>query len=373
MPYDPNNPQTKMIGGKLYMWQPDTSAAEQASYLGKDAPEVDQTPGVGPGSWVPASYKNENGISPAKIIALMAAAGTGGQALVDYGVPAIASLFSGGGAAATPAAAQAAAAAPEAAGAVGLPAAAAGGGTGIGASSLAAGNAGIANAVTAGLASESLPAAVAGLPASVLGPTGAGATTLAASGSAAAVPAAVGTASTLSKVLKGVGEAGQVVGAADKAAAANRSESDDYALRQAALELQNNQLGLNGFNANTTAQSALERELIDRATLEGTQRKTDLSNIYKQSVAQNPARSPYDPKGPPTLSQAYMDALAALSKQGGDELAQAPAYSARNMATLTPRTYTPPAFTPPTQKKPGTLEQVGNWLGPLLAGVGAFA
>lgn len=320
MPYDPNNPNTMMKDGKLYVWQPDTQAAEEAAYLGLPAPEVDPTPGVGPGSWVPASYDNPNGtlFGPKWMLPAMLA----GPAIASG----IGALAGAGGAGVAPAATSAAAAAP------------------------------------------GLPAAVAGLPAGMT----AGAVPMSASGfAAAAAPAATG--GTLRNILKGSQMAGRAAGALNRTAASNRGESDLFGQRNAQLELQREQLGLGGYNANTSAQSALEAELMRRADVEGSQRKTDLSNIYKESVASNPTASPYNTRGLPTLSQAYKDAIASLAKQGGTELAQDPAYRVRNLKQPTMTPYVQPPFTLPTQTKKGTLENVTDWLSPLLSGVGAFA
>lgn len=232
---------------------------------------------------------------------------------------------------------------------------------------------------------------------------------LAATASTGGVATAAGGSGTMGIISQILNAAGRGVGAASSASANNLSEEDRDALALAQLQLNANQQGQNAytenasvaqnaydenaavptqvFNANTTADSALQNELINRGTLEDTQRKQDLQNIFKQSSALNPSRSPYDPKGAPALSQDYVTALSHLADQGGDELAQAPAYSARNMPTLKPRTlatpapfvpaapYQAPAFTPPRLRTPDdtTLGNIGNWLGPILTGASALA
>ena len=117
--------------------------------------------------------------------------------------------------------------------------------------------------------------------------------------------------------------------------------------------------------AATQAQNAYQNQLIARANLEGTQRKGNLSDIYKASQAHNPHVSPYNTVGAPVLSQAYMNAIDALQQQGSDQLSKAPTFTSANlpMPTLTQ----PPAF-----KQAGTLERVGNWLGPALSLYGAW-
>jgi hypothetical protein len=65
MGYDPSNPNTAMINGDLYVWQPSTAGQDAQNYLGANAdPSVvnqDTSPASGNGSWVPASYEHPNG------------------------------------------------------------------------------------------------------------------------------------------------------------------------------------------------------------------------------------------------------------------------------------------------------------------------
>lgn len=195
----------------------------------------------------------------------------------------------------------------------------------------------------------SLPVTVGGLPA--------GASTIGAIGGGIAAPAGTAattgltTAGVLSKAAPLLKAAGAGIGNATNAAANNRGVESDY--------------NLNAYREGNTAQSQIENELMQRAATEAAQRKNDLGNIYRQSVAHNPSHSIYDKQGPPPISQQYLDAIDALSKQGGAALQRAPAY---DVANLPMRTYTPP----PPMKKAGTLEQAGNWLGPTLTLASAY-
>lgn len=87
--FDPNNPNTMMRDGQLYSWQPENGAQEMANYLGiplEDAAKMlgidlntPSAPGVGPGSWVRASYANPGGANLYRAVGTMAALGAGGQ------------------------------------------------------------------------------------------------------------------------------------------------------------------------------------------------------------------------------------------------------------------------------------------------------
>lgn len=92
--YDPNNKWTQMVNGELYMWVPDQApdpTNQQSTYGGNDFQQSTE-PGQGAGQWVPSTYFRQNGVSPWKFIAAMAAAGAGGQAIAD----AIAATAGGG-------------------------------------------------------------------------------------------------------------------------------------------------------------------------------------------------------------------------------------------------------------------------------------
>jgi hypothetical protein len=65
MGYDPSNPNTAMINGDLYVWQPSTQGQDAQNYLGANADPAlvnqDTSPASGNGSWVPASYEHPGG------------------------------------------------------------------------------------------------------------------------------------------------------------------------------------------------------------------------------------------------------------------------------------------------------------------------
>jgi hypothetical protein len=65
MGYDPSNPNTAMINGDLYVWQPSTRGQDAQNYLGANADPAlvnqDTSPASGNGSWVPASYEHPDG------------------------------------------------------------------------------------------------------------------------------------------------------------------------------------------------------------------------------------------------------------------------------------------------------------------------
>lgn len=170
-----------------------------------------------------------------------------------------------------------------------------------------------------------------------------------------------------------IGAAGSAVAGASQAAANNRYLNDQYGLDVARMRQDYDQQGLQGYNANTAAQSAFQNQIQSLAALEASQRKTGLSNIYKQSVAQNPSKSPYNTGNVPTISNAYMTAIGNLANQASGQLAAPPKYdAATGIPTPTYNPYVQPPWMPPTQTQPGAGEKVGNWLGPVLAGIGGY-
>jgi hypothetical protein len=158
---------------------------------------------------------------------------------------------------------------------------------------------------------------------------------------------------------------GKAIGGATSAAASNRGNENTFDLGAA-------QLGISGYNANTTAQNDYQTQLMNRAKLEMEQRNTDRQNMYRASVADNPHANPYNPAGTAALNPDYVAALNALSSQGGADLSKGPTYDASKMPA--------PAYTPfdyagnvPKWKQPSPLESAGNWLGPALSLAGAAA
>jgi hypothetical protein len=83
--YDPSNPNTALINGQYYVWQPSTAGADAQAYLGANADPAlvnqDTSPESGNGQWVPGTYDNPNG-SFLKLLAEM----VGGTSLGEYGL-----------------------------------------------------------------------------------------------------------------------------------------------------------------------------------------------------------------------------------------------------------------------------------------------
>lgn len=180
-------------------------------------------------------------------------------------------------------------------------------------------------------------------------------------GTAGAATTGASTASTIGKIAS---LAGQAVGGATQAAGQTQ-------LSNAQLGIQANNSNINANNSNIQGQSAFETELMNRAKEEATQRQGNLADVYRESQAQNPRVSPYDPVGAPTLSPQYQSTLANLSNQGASTLAQAPTYATTNMPALAPYQNFSTTYKPNTD--PSTLQQVGNYLSPALSTIGAIA
>jgi hypothetical protein len=93
--YDPSNPNTAIINGQYYVWQPSTAGADAQAYLGANADPAlvnqDTSPDSGNGQWVPGTYDDPNG-KFWSLLAKVVAATSGGE----Y---ALSSLLGGGAAA----------------------------------------------------------------------------------------------------------------------------------------------------------------------------------------------------------------------------------------------------------------------------------
>ena len=186
-------------------------------------------------------------------------------------------------------------------------------------------------------------------------------TSAAASGLASLDPATLaavknGTLS-LSDALKGVGSA---INNADQAAGQNRLNQEGA--------------GLQANNQNISGTTAFENELINRAKEDASQRSSALKDIYRQSYAQNPSVSPYNPAGAPKYSDAYKSALATLADQGTARLAQPSPYNLNTVAPITP--YNPLNIKDvpgSTGTAPGTLAKVGEVAGPAVSVGSALA
>jgi hypothetical protein len=117
-----------------------------------------------------------------------------------------------------------------------------------------------------------------------------------------------------------VGAAGEAIGAANQAAGQNRQTGVENSLK--------------ANTENISGQSAYESELMRRAQEDADQRRQALKDVYRASWAQNPSVSPYNPRGGPKFSDAYMGALKGLETQGTQRLANGPVYDMSKVAPL---------------------------------------
>ncbi len=176
----------------------------------------------------------------------------------------------------------------------------------------AAGSTGTAGAAGGVGATDSAEAGVAGLAG---GPTGLG------SGGAAGLDATGSgllSGSSMSKAADLLTASGKLVGGASTAAGANRVNS------------------INPF--------------IQEAGLEDKQRAEDLQNIFKQGFNTNFKGTPFDPSFKNLGGPQYAASLQDLSTQGAANLKSPRKFAAANAPSI----------------DPSTMEQIGNWLGPIL-------
>ena len=220
-----------------------------------------------------------------------------------------------------------------------------------------------------------LPAGGAGLTAAdVAGGAGAAGAAGAggAAGGASGIAGGLTTAGKFANALKGIGAG---FGKAATAAGGNALDQEKLSLEAAGLNIQGqnaaDQLKLSGM-------SEFEKELMDRASLEQSQRGQALKDIYRQSYASNPRSSPYDPAGPPKYSQDYLNTLSDLTKQGTSMLSKSPQYGATSLPT--PTQFQPTPYSPidiknlrgATGTQPGFMEQYGGPISAISSGIGAF-
>jgi len=159
--------------------------------------------------------------------------------------------------------------------------------------------------------------------------------------------------STLNKLGSLAGEVGKGIGAVGTANGQNRLDQEH--------------LGLTANQQNISGQSAFEQELMARAKEDAAQRTQALKDSYRNSYAQNPRVSPFDPAGAPKLSAGYTGSLAALADQASKKLATVSPYDTNGMPTLKPYTPINPADVQgATNTAPSTLSQVGQFVGPAL-------
>lgn len=315
--YDPKNPNTQMINGKLYVWQPATAADptnQQSTYGGADDSPIDTTPGSGQGSWVPASYKNPNGVNPLKMIALMAAAG----ALGSGAVAGLGALGGGAGAAGA-----------SAAGAGG--AGAAGAGAGAGAAGLG---------VTSGIAGGVLPGAAVGIP-SAAG-LGAGAAGAAAGGAGMAGTGSAGTLSSLMKYYDTAkkasalaGDVGTVMGKQAAGAASGRQVEDAL---------------LDNRDRSATSLYGTQQDAQNKAATTDLERKKFLETARMsraQQAAMGDAFSHYSPVSidVPGIQSAKISGGLSLGQGGKDAMLEL--LKQARMAQNTPDTFTGGEAVPP--------------------------
>lgn len=152
--------------------------------------------------------------------------------------------------------------------------------------------------------------------------------------------------------------AGQGLGQAATAAGNNRILAGEMALR--------NQAG------NTSAQAAFENELLARAKEEQSQRNDALKQQYYANYVQNRRPGPFNPAGLTSYSPSLLSSATQLASQAQNKLANAPQYDTSEMAPLTSTTIDPTTFMN-QYGKPGTLQNVSNWLSPTLTTLGRVA
>lgn len=176
--------------------------------------------------------------------------------------------------------------------------------------------------------------------------------------SSSAIPGATGTStaattgSSLSRYADLANKGGSML------SAASRSQGE--------TQRENNNLGVQVNNSNIRGQEAYENSLEGRSKLEQQERQKALVDVYMASRAQHAPRSPFNPTGPPTYSQEYMDTLMNLSSQGSGQLRTPAKYGTGAMTELKP--YDP--YKPDTD--PSTLSKVNNWVGPALGLASAY-
>lgn len=204
------------------------------------------------------------------------------------------------------------------------------------------------------VASSGVPAIAAGTSLGVGGLAGG-------AGAAGAAAGGAGTIQAIGSALKGGSKLSSLLGAAGTGIGDAATAAGNNALDQEKLALQANQENISG-------NSAFENALLGRSQEEDKQRADALKNMYRASFAANPRVSPFDPSGGPNLSPAYMAALKNLESQGSTMLSGPAKYQMSTAPDLTP--YKPINIADvqgATNTKPGTLQKIGNIVGPALS------
>jgi hypothetical protein len=179
------------------------------------------------------------------------------------------------------------------------------------------------------------------LPSTVIGsgfiPAIAGGTGMGAAGAAGTAAGTVGTLSKIAGLLPGVG---QSIGAATQAAGQNDLNQEELALKA------------NESNITGTRSDVVNQTDIAKANAQMAARR--LRNEFALSVAGSPPVGPMGVKGGLAYSPAFMEALAAETRNPATPLKAPTPYTPINIKDVQGATNT----------APGTLQKIGEWLGP---------
>lgn len=159
-------------------------------------------------------------------------------------------------------------------------------------------------------------------------------------GTAGAAAGAAGTVGTLSKIAGMLPGVGQSIGAATQAAGQNNLNQEELALKA------------NDSNITGTRSDVLNQTEIAKANAQMAARR--LRNEFALGVAQTPPTGPMGVKGGLAYSPAFMEALAAETRNPATPLKAPTPYTPINIKDVQGATNT----------KPGTLQQIGEWLAP---------
>lgn len=178
------------------------------------------------------------------------------------------------------------------------------------------------------------------------------------------VPSALGTTGATGSTLTNVQRAAQLLQQGGSLVSGATQAAGQTQLTNAQLGIAANNSNIAANNSNIQGQTAYETELENRAKQEQSERSKALLDLYIQSKAQNPSRSPFNTAPAPKNSDAYMAALQNLSTQGGQQLANSPAYGTLAMPQLKPTPTFSTMYAPSTT--PSTGQQIGNYVAPAL-------
>lgn len=159
-------------------------------------------------------------------------------------------------------------------------------------------------------------------------------------GAAAGAAGTVGTLGTLGKIAGLLPGVGQSIGAATQAAGQNNLNQEELALKA------------NDSNITGTRTDVVNQTDIAKANAQMAARR--LRNQFALGVAQAPPVGPMGTKGGLAYSPAFLDALAAETRNAPAPLASPPPYTPINIKDVQGATNT----------APGTLQKIGDWLAP---------